>query len=86
MNGSLMAFLSQFGHPSEGILDAVRTVLGLVSTTTDPTTVYGANYYEGKILETYQHIIEPGDYELLQTRDSIQIQTENGVDLEAGII
>ena len=27
MNGSLMAFLSQFGHPSEGILDAVRTIL-----------------------------------------------------------
>lgn len=70
----------------QSVLSAVRNAAGLWVVSYTPVYYYSMNMFESYTLDTYRHITEPSEYELLHTRDSIQIQNENGVDLEAGIL
>lgn len=68
------------------VLSAVRNAAGLMDASGGLTYWSDVNTFESYTLETYTHIIGPSEYGLLQDMDGEQLQTENEVDLEAGII
>ena len=68
------------------VLSAVRNAAGLSDASGGLLYWSDVNTFETYTLETYTHIIEPSEYGLLQDMEGEQLQTENNVDLEAGIL
>lgn len=52
----------------------------------EPTGYAWVNYVELRTLYLWQHIVEPSEYELLQSENAVQLQTEDGVDIEVGLL
>lgn len=71
-----------------GTLAAIKSAVGLNANTVSiyaPRNYYDVNQVEKHTLNTLAHIIEPTGGELLQTESAIQIQADDGTDIEAGV-
>ncbi|MBR3171302.1 MAG: hypothetical protein IKF22_08660 [Lachnospiraceae bacterium] len=76
-----------FWYSMTGVLGEVREAAGLDKSVNYPATnYYSVNSLERYTLYTWMEITEPPEYGLLQNREGIQLQTESGADIEAGIL
>ena len=70
----------------ESVLSAVRASVGLSETSGNPSFYYSMNSFERTTLDTWRHVVVPEEYELLQNKEAVQLRTNSGEDIEAGIL
>lgn len=75
----------QFCDEMASVLNSLLSATGMPTKFIMPPQGYTyVNNLERYILQLWQHIVEPGGYTYLQNAGAIQLQTGDGVDIEAG--
>lgn len=75
----------QFWDELRSVFNSLRIATGMHYQYVSPPQSYiDVNNVERYTLQLWQHIVEPGGYTYLQNAGAIQLQTGDGVDIEAG--